>query len=45
MSAIYVKMRDLAKDAISSTYMTLDPQRRTHNFEVFGLDFMVDENL
>lgn len=38
-------MRDLAKDAVCSTFVSLDPARRLHNFEVFGLDFMIDEDL
>ena len=38
-------MRELAKDALSATYISLDPKGRLHNFEVFGLDFMIDEDL
>lgn len=43
MLEIYARMRELAKDALCSTYISLDPHRRLHNFEVFGLDFMIDE--
>jgi hypothetical protein len=35
-------MREIACDAIKSCYMLLDPRRLTHNFELFGLDFMID---
>ena len=42
MSKVYQRMRDLAKDSIFSTFVTLDPHRKLHNFEVFGLDFMID---
>lgn len=38
-------MKELATDSIRSTYSMLDPDRREHNFELFGLDFMLDENL
>lgn len=38
-------MRDLARDAVCATYVSLDPQARLHNFEVFGLDFMINEDL
>lgn len=38
-------MRDLAKDAVLSTCVSLDPEKKLHNFEVFGLDFMIDEDL
>ena len=45
MVEIYCKMRELAKDIIASTYVSIDPGRKEHNFEVFGLDFMVDEDM
>ena len=37
------KMRDIASDAIRSSYFLLDSDRRANNFEIFGLDFMIDE--
>ena len=45
MGKIYEKMRKLAKDAVFATYVSLDSKKRLHNFEVFGLDFMIDEDL
>lgn len=44
-SQILPKMKELATDSIRATYSMLDPERREHNFELFGLDFMLDENL
>lgn len=38
-------MKAIATDAVKSTYLQLDPACTEHNFEVFGLDFMIDENL
>jgi hypothetical protein len=31
-------------DTIQATYDKLDPKRRGHSFELFGYDFMIDEN-
>ena len=39
---IYPKMRSIAADAIKSVFMNLDPKRLRDNFEIFGLDFMLD---
>ena len=39
------KMKELATDSIKATYSMLDPERKEHNFELFGLDFMLDENM
>jgi hypothetical protein len=35
-------MRSLAGDAMRATCLTLSPKRYEHNFELFGLDFMLD---
>jgi hypothetical protein len=40
---IYPHMRRLACDAIRSGYGKIDPRRLENNFELFGLDFMIDE--
>lgn len=42
---IYPKMREIALDAIKATYLWMDPQRLEHNFEIFGLDFMIDSKM
>ncbi len=31
--------------AIKSVYANFDPERLEYSFEIFGLDFMIDENL
>jgi hypothetical protein len=38
-------MKNMAGDAMRATYMTLSPKRYEHNFELFGLDFMLDEDM
>jgi hypothetical protein len=40
---VYPKMKQLATDAIHASALNIDPERRVGNFEVFGLDFMIDE--
>lgn len=39
---IYPQMKAIATSAIHASALSLDPQKRTNNFEVFGLDFMID---
>ncbi len=40
---IYPKMKKIATDIIHASALNIDPDRRVNNFEVFGLDFMIDE--
>ena len=35
-------MKAITLDAVKSTYLSLDQQRRENNFELFGMDFMID---
>jgi tubulin polyglutamylase TTLL1 len=37
-------MKKLATDAVKSVYLKISPDNLEHNFEIFGLDFMIDEN-
>jgi len=37
-------MREIATDAIKASALNIDPQRKNNNFEIFGLDFMIDEH-
>ena len=37
-------MKEITLMAIEATYSHLDPNRRENNFELIGLDFMLDEN-
>jgi hypothetical protein len=41
---IYPQMKKLVTDTIKATYIQIDPHRRHHSFELFGYDFMVDDN-
>lgn len=40
---IMPKMREIGRDAIRSAYLKLSPSNLEHNFEILGLDFMIDE--
>ena len=42
LDQIYPRMKEIATDAIKSTYLWMDPDQSQHNFEIFGLDFMID---
>jgi tubulin monoglycylase TTLL3/8 len=35
----------MIRDTFRSVEKKLDPERRAHTFEVFGYDFMIDDNL
>ena len=37
-------MKEIATDAIKATYLEMDPDESQHNFEIFGLDFMIDSH-
>ena len=38
-------MQEIAIDVMKASANNLDPERRTNNFEIFGLDFMFDQDL
>ena len=38
------RMRDLVRDSFLSVYGKMDPHKRRNAFEVFGYDFMIDED-
>ena len=38
------KMKEIASTAMKSTWIALNRENRDKNFELFGLDFMVDED-
>jgi tubulin polyglutamylase TTLL1/tubulin monoglycylase TTLL3/8 len=40
---ILPRMREIALDSLRATYHLLDRTRRHHNFELLGLDFMIDD--
>lgn len=35
-------MKKVATDIMRAAYLIIDPNKREHNFEIFGLDFMID---
>lgn len=37
-------MKEIATDAAKSVYSRMNPNQQMHNFEIFGLDFMLDKN-
>lgn len=39
------QMKQYAIQAVKSTYFILDANRRKHNFQLLGLDFMIDQQL
>lgn len=45
IKSIYVKMREIGKDVLCSTYSSLSQSKKMHNFEIFGLDFMIDDHM
>ena len=38
------KMKEIAAMAVKSTWVALNRENKDKNFELFGLDFMVDED-
>ena len=43
--SVVPKMKALAADSIRAVSRKMDPNRRHASFEIFGYDFMVDEDL
>jgi tubulin--tyrosine ligase len=39
---VQTKIKKVATDIIRAASLTIDPKRRLNNFEIFGMDFMVD---
>jgi D-alanine-D-alanine ligase-like ATP-grasp enzyme len=37
-------MRKIGKDSMKASALLIDEERRGHNFEIFGFDFMIDCN-
>ena len=38
------QIEKIVTDTIRATYMKMDPNKRINSFEVFGYDFMIDED-
>jgi hypothetical protein len=39
---ILPQMRNIAANAVKSTFLSLNKERKDKDFELFGLDFMID---
>ena len=37
-------MKKIAGDVVRACAKTIDPKNLEHNFELFGMDFMIDRN-
>lgn len=37
-------MKKLATDAIRATYTQMEKNKKEFSFEIFGLDFLIDDN-
>lgn len=42
--SIIPQMRSLAKDAIRANFLNMDCKKKLNNFEIYGMDFMIDAN-
>ena len=45
MQDIAPQLKAIVKDTVQATYLKLDTRHRAYSFEIFGYDFMLDENL
>lgn len=42
---IYPRIKEIATDTLKAAYGKIDPDKRLNCMEIYGLDFMIDENL
>ncbi|CAD8048946.1 unnamed protein product [Paramecium sonneborni] len=40
---LYPQLKMITQNAIKSVYNKIEPYKRNYNFEIFGLDFMIDD--
>lgn len=38
-------VKEIVKDTVKAVFLKIDPSRKLHSFEIFGYDFMLDEEL
>ena len=43
--AVIPRMKDIVIDSFCSVKSQVNPSQRKHHFELFGYDFMIDEDL
>lgn len=41
---IYPQIREIISEVMRSVFLKIDSSRRLNTFELFGFDFMIDEN-
>lgn len=41
---LFSQIKRIMSDTFRATYKVIDPHRRHHSFEIYGYDFMFDEN-
>ena len=41
---IFSQIKRIMSDTVFACYDNIDPQKRQHSFEIFGYDFMLDDN-
>jgi tubulin--tyrosine ligase len=44
MRDLFPRMERLVTDTFRAVYNLIDPKRNKNGFEIFGYDFMIDEN-
>ncbi len=44
-TTILPQIRQLSTDVMHAAYYFVDPNKKVNNFEIFGLDIMVDEDM
>lgn len=44
MRDLFPRMERLITDSFRAVYKSIDPRRNKNAFEIFGYDFMIDEN-
>ncbi|CAG9322135.1 unnamed protein product [Blepharisma stoltei] len=44
MNDIIPKIKDIVKDTFMATFQMIDKERKSHSFEIYGYDFLLDTN-
>ncbi len=45
MKDVVPRMKQMATDSMRAVSRKIDPNRKSYSFEIFGYDFMIDEDL
>lgn len=38
------KIKEICRDVVNASYYFIDSNRKGHNFEIFGLDILIDQD-